>query len=322
MALITAADKTLYFPSVSLTGAALDMAIASVQGLVEATIKRPLERRQYSETKRLSESFDACQLLYTPIVLSPAPIVEGRFGGGLSRTYRKMKRGEWKPIRRAEYLCDRSGRIEIKGGLSYPITEIRVRYFSGVDPLVDTPELRRLKAALGAALDYSQSDLFSGIASRSVDKEYSVNYGNTGAGSGILPEAFLSPFARYKPGSYQPLIDSDSEPTDTGAAHIITVPFSFGDASPKAIALLPINSTVFTATIVIQVPFNGVGSMLRLGDAGTPDRLITAIQNDPFEIAEYETNPGHSYTTETQVNLSITPGSGCTQGSGFVLIEV
>ena len=298
------------------------MAIASVQGLVEAAIKRPLERRQYSETKRLSESFDACHLLYTPVVLSPPPIVEGRFGGGLSRTYRKMKRSEWKPIRRAEYLLDRSGRIEIKSGLSYPITEIRVRYSSGIDPLVDTPELRRLKAALGAALTYSQSDLFSGIVSRSVDKEYTVNYGSTGAGAGVLPDAFLAPFSRYKPGSYQPLIDSDAEPTDTDTANIITVPFSFGDASPKAIALLPINSTVFTATIVIQVPFNGVGSALRLGDVYVTDRLISTAQVDPFEVAEYETNPGHSYTTETQINLTITPGSGCTQGSGFVLIEV
>lgn len=208
MALLTAADQALYFPSVLLTGAALDMAIAAVQGLVESAIKRPLERRQYSEVKTLSQSMGSCRLLFTPLVLSPAPIVEGRCGSGLSRTYRPMFASDWEAIGLSDFLVDRSGRFELKSRLSYPITQIRVSYFSGVDPLVDSPELRRLKSALGAALTYSQSDLFSGIASRSVDKEYTVNYGNTCAGSGILPNAFIAPFSRYKPGSYQPIIDA------------------------------------------------------------------------------------------------------------------
>jgi hypothetical protein len=216
--LLTAADQPLYFPSVALTGAALDMAIALVQGLVEAHIGRSLERQQYHEMKRLNESFDSCQLLYTPIALLPIPVIEGRFGGGLNRFSRKVPVGEWRSLSAAEYAIDRSGRFELKGGgLSYPITQIRVSYFSGVDAAVDSPELRRLKAALGAALVYSQSDLFSGIITRSVDKEYSVSYGGRSGskadGAGMLPASYLSPFKRYKPGSYQPIWD-DEEPLD------------------------------------------------------------------------------------------------------------
>lgn len=102
----------------------------------------------------------------------------------------------------------------------------------------------------------------------------------------------------------------------------IVVPFSWGDASPKPIATVPAGGTIFTAQIVILVSFNGDGAALELGEAGQPDRLIAANQNDPKLAAEYETNPGLLFFSSTDLYLTITPGSGCTQGNGFILIEV
>lgn len=107
-----------------------------------------------------------------------------------------------------------------------------------------------------------------------------------------------------------------------GGSGAIKIPFSYGDATPKFIHAVSPGETIFTAQIIIQVPFNGVDSALQLGDAEMSDRLIRADQNDPSEVAEWETNPGYTYTLASQIVLSITPGEGCTQGSGFILLEV
>jgi hypothetical protein len=109
---------------------------------------------------------------------------------------------------------------------------------------------------------------------------------------------------------------------NTAQSGAVKVPFSYGDATPKAIAVLPAGSTVFTAAIVITVPFDGMGAALALGDADVGDRLMTVAQNDPTSEAEYETNPGVSYPTDTQILLTINSGAGTTAGAGYVLLEV
>ncbi|HEY9643322.1 MAG TPA: hypothetical protein V6C57_22730 [Coleofasciculaceae cyanobacterium] len=101
----------------------------------------------------------------------------------------------------------------------------------------------------------------------------------------------------------------------------LKVAFAFGDASPAQIALLAAGSTVFTAQIVIQIPLNGIGARLQLGDAQMSDRLISASQVDAGFAAEYETNPGQTYPDATEILLTITPGEGCTQGAGYILLE-
>ncbi len=108
----------------------------------------------------------------------------------------------------------------------------------------------------------------------------------------------------------------------TGGGGAIKIPFAYGDASPATLSTVPAGTTIFTAIIVMQVPFNGVGSALRLGDPAQSDRLFPAAQNDPTRSAEYETNPGYTYLAATPILLTITPGAGCTQGAGFILLEV
>lgn len=107
---------------------------------------------------------------------------------------------------------------------------------------------------------------------------------------------------------------------ETGSA--IQIPFAFGDASPKLIYTALAGQTVFTAQVVIQTAFDGDGAALTLGDAGTAGQLMSASQVAPTFPAEYETNPAYTYTSDTDIRLSITPGEGCTQGSGYVLLEI
>ncbi|MBD1995297.1 hypothetical protein H6G00_01460 [Leptolyngbya sp. FACHB-541] len=102
----------------------------------------------------------------------------------------------------------------------------------------------------------------------------------------------------------------------------IKIPFSYGDASPKTIYVAGAGQTIVTANVIIQVPFNGLNCALELGDAEMSDRLMRSDQVVPEFPAEYETNPGYTYSQSTPILLSIYPGLGCSQGSGFVLIEV
>jgi len=108
---------------------------------------------------------------------------------------------------------------------------------------------------------------------------------------------------------------------DTGAAGgIIKINFAYGDASP-AIVYTANNQIIAGVTIGILTPFNGTGSSLKVGDATISDRLMKTTENDPYTAAEYESSPLWVYNSSTQILLTITPGGGCTTGSGFVLIE-
>lgn len=100
----------------------------------------------------------------------------------------------------------------------------------------------------------------------------------------------------------------------------IKIPFSWGDATPALIHTY--TGTIFAAAIVLQVPFNGVGASLSLGDSGNNGRLISASEVDATAAATYGTSPAHTYASSTQIRLYITPGTGASQGSGFVLLEI
>lgn len=102
----------------------------------------------------------------------------------------------------------------------------------------------------------------------------------------------------------------------------IKVPFAWGDSTPKLVATVPANTTVFTSIISITETFNGVGSGLRLGDAGNLTRFLDIPFQGLLEGYETESNVTFTYTQSTQLLLSITPGIGASQGKGFVIIEV
>jgi hypothetical protein len=105
----------------------------------------------------------------------------------------------------------------------------------------------------------------------------------------------------------------------TSQASRIKIPFSYGDATPKIIAAAV--GLIKRASLIILVPFN-VPSLLSLGDDLNSDRLINKYVNNPMAIAEYETSPLIEYVSSTQIKLVIALGEGCTQGKGFVILEV
>ncbi|MBD3882173.1 hypothetical protein IFO70_10420 [Phormidium tenue FACHB-886] len=145
-------------------------------------------------------------------------------------------------------------------------------------------------------------------------------YGRYGIGALIEAEA-----GTKIAGWFVPNREVMGEPIDGGqlpSQGSMKIPFSFGDATPKTIYTIKAGKTVFTVQIVIQIPFNGAGAALSLGDAEDSDRLVRTEQVDPTFVAEYETNPAYTYDTATPIALTIVPGEGCTQGSGYVLLEV
>lgn len=100
----------------------------------------------------------------------------------------------------------------------------------------------------------------------------------------------------------------------------VDVPFACGDASPKPLISAPAGKVIHDVRVAVTTAFDGAGAALTVGSAGDPDELMTAAQNLPSEAGAYEVSPGVSYGSTTAINLSITPGSGATQGAGVVTI--
>lgn len=111
-------------------------------------------------------------------------------------------------------------------------------------------------------------------------------------------------------------------PPGQSSGAVAKIAFAYGDASPNPVIELAAGTTVFAVLIAIQTPFNGVGASLQLGDAAQSDRLLAASQCDPSQRAEYESSPGYTYTSPTEILLTINPGAGCTQGAGYLFLEV
>lgn len=103
----------------------------------------------------------------------------------------------------------------------------------------------------------------------------------------------------------------------------IQLPFSWGDATPASVdPQVPANCMVLEVGIHIEVPFNGVGAALKVGDAGDDDRLLTASQVDPATAGSYGSHPSYRYTVATTVKLAITPGAGASAGRGVLTLHI
>ena len=95
--------------------------------------------------------------------------------------------------------------------------------------------------------------------------------------------------------------------------------FDYGDATPKNIFLMPANKIIRETSIVIYTAFDDVTSTVSLGDIGDVNRFISTTDNLTYEIGTYSTTPGTKYAVDTQITLSIVPGTS-TLGSGLVTI--
>lgn len=72
--------------------------------------------------------------------------------------------------------------------------------------------------------------------------------------------------------------------------------------------------------LVLDVPFNGSGSTLTIGDSGNNSRLMSVGQSDLSVAGTYETHPLYDYAIATTVNLYLNLGVGNSQGSGVVIL--
>ena len=107
--------------------------------------------------------------------------------------------------------------------------------------------------------------------------------------------------------------------TDPNAEEIRTMSFAYNDASPKLVFPIPAGARIVFTQIQITTPFDDAAATLTVGDAGDTDRLLTADQNIPNQLGEYEAHTGYQYVAITNVNLIIIPGIS-TQGAGVVVI--
>jgi hypothetical protein len=96
--------------------------------------------------------------------------------------------------------------------------------------------------------------------------------------------------------------------------------FSFGDSSPANVIVAASGQLIESVKILILTTFDGVGAALEVGDAGQSDRLLSQNQVNPSIAATYESNPNYTYGASTQIELTITPGTGASQGSGLLII--
>jgi len=103
------------------------------------------------------------------------------------------------------------------------------------------------------------------------------------------------------------------------SSRTVDVPFQFNVVPIFPLVLVPADVVVKVITTYIEIPFDGIGAVLTIGDSVDNASLQTNI--DPYEAAGYQSTSASKYAVPTQVNLYINPGSA-TQGAGLISIEL
>lgn len=110
-------------------------------------------------------------------------------------------------------------------------------------------------------------------------------------------------------GNEQALIESELLET--------IVPFTFATTNPMTIRVVEINEYAVGVKLYIDTVFDGTVT-LSIGEAGSIERLMAVVDNDPASAGVYETEPGYEYPASTTVRLYLSV-TGATQGAGRVL---
>lgn len=102
----------------------------------------------------------------------------------------------------------------------------------------------------------------------------------------------------------------------------IEVPFQYGNASPKPLAIIPANKLVLMCSIRITEAFDGIGATLKVGSATTPDDIMAETDNYPGVMSSWSVNPNTVYGTDTEIYLTLNMGAGATTGAGLLILSV
>ena len=99
-----------------------------------------------------------------------------------------------------------------------------------------------------------------------------------------------------------------------------TIPFAYGDATPKTLTTVPANAVITEVSIVMLTPFSDATGTLSIGDSGNIQRLLATTDVAPSVAGTYTVDPAYKYASSTQLILTINPGTS-TVGNGLILIN-
>lgn len=102
----------------------------------------------------------------------------------------------------------------------------------------------------------------------------------------------------------------------------ITVPFEWNSISILPITIAVFDKAVLAVSVCLVEAFDGLAPSLSIGDAANHERLLPAAYVDPSHPFTFSAHPGYRYSTSTQLNLYINPGTGASRGSGVVTVEM
>ena len=114
----------------------------------------------------------------------------------------------------------------------------------------------------------------------------------------------------------------DSAANVVAMPRVLTKRFTYADTSPSLIGLAPNGKLVLHVRVFITQTFDGTGAALTVGSGGTPNDLMASTDNTPGTVGLYEKSPAVQYGADTNINITITPGTGATQGAGLVIVEI
>lgn len=96
--------------------------------------------------------------------------------------------------------------------------------------------------------------------------------------------------------------------------------FSYGDA-PTVVFTAPYDGYMVAVAVTLEIPFNGASPDVSFGTVGDPDLIMPAGLIDAGIAGIYEVSPFIYLAQDTEVLAFMFPGSGASQGSGFVRFE-
>lgn len=115
---------------------------------------------------------------------------------------------------------------------------------------------------------------------------------------------------------------SNRQTTTAGLRGRSSIPFAYGDASPRTVLSIPAGTRVLAVSVVLDTGFDGIAAALSLGDGTDPERLLAPSQLDAAAPGVYGATPGVVYPIATDIRLAITPGEGASQGAGVLVITL
>lgn len=97
--------------------------------------------------------------------------------------------------------------------------------------------------------------------------------------------------------------------------------FSWQSPASQPLVIIASNKTVVNITIVVEEAFNGAISNISVRDNNN-NQLVSSSRVDLAQELQFEVNPNRRYIQPNALYLDLDIASNCTQGSGFLLIEI